>query len=240
MAEKNVTGISFDDVHSYKAWGLRLKKIAIGMPQAKTEYVDVPGMNGSLDLTEAQNGGIKYGMRDLEFVFDARDCKYIDWTQLLSRIARGIHGKKKKIILDIDSGYYYTGRCDIDSKKTDEAIAEITISATCDPYKLDVTSSNEPWKWDTFSFVDGVIRKTSDIVINNTTGWQNVRLNGWVYNEVLRIVSNAAMKVRYRNYTYDIRAGENIMYDINLYEGYNDLYFQGKGTVTIVHRGGML
>ena len=51
-------GITFDETHSFRDWGLRLKKIAIGIPKAKTEYVSVPGMNGDLDLSEAQNGGV--------------------------------------------------------------------------------------------------------------------------------------------------------------------------------------
>ena len=161
-------------------------------------------------MTEAQNGGVVYEMRTLKFTFDARDCSYIRWTGLISRIARAIEGKERRIILDVDSGYYYTGRCHIDTKKTNEELAEISIECTCDPYKLDVTSSNE------------------------------IILDGYPYNDTLKIISNASMKVKYRNGTYDIYAGENIMYDIELYEGENKLYFQGKGKITIVHRGGML
>lgn len=235
-----VTGASFDGAHSYNDWGLKLKNISIGVPGAKTVYVDVIGMNGSLDLTEAQNGGVVYEMRTLKFTFDARNCNYLRWTALLSRIARAIQGKEKRIILDIDPGYYYTGRCHIDTKKTNEELAEIAIECTCDPYKLSVASSDEPWKWDTFSFIDGVIRSTSDIDINSPSSWREITLDGWPHNETLKIVSNATMKVKYRNGTYEIYAGENIMYDIELYEGENKLYFQGKGKVTIVHRGGML
>ena len=75
-----VTGVSFDGAHSYNDWGLKLKSVSIGVPKAKTVYVSVNGMNGSLDLTEAQNGGVVYEMRTLKFTFDARDCSYIRWT----------------------------------------------------------------------------------------------------------------------------------------------------------------
>ena len=51
-------GITFDETHSFRDWGLKLKKIEIGIPKAKTEYVSVPGMNGDLDLTEAKNGAV--------------------------------------------------------------------------------------------------------------------------------------------------------------------------------------
>lgn len=233
-------GITFDETHSFRDWGLRLKKIAIGIPKAKTEYVSVPGMNGDLDLSEAQNGGVKYEMRTLKFTFGARNCSYERWSGLLSQIASDLQGISKRIILDTDKGYYYTGRCEIETEKKNDVTAEIVISCKCEPYKISVDSSDEPWKWDTFSFINGVIRNTSDITISSGSGWQKVSLNGWVHNETLRIISNAEMKVRYRNSTYTIYTGENIMYDIVLYKGVNDLYFQGTGKVTLIHRGGML
>ena len=128
----------------------------------------------------------------------------------------------------------------IETEKTNDVTAEIVISCKCEPYKISVDSSDEPWKWDTFSFINGVIRNTSDITISSGSGWQKVSLDGWVHNETLRIISNAEMKVRYHNSTYTIYTGENIMYDIVLYKGVNDLYFQGTGKVTLIHRGGML
>ena len=234
------TGVSFDGTHSYTAWGLRLKRVSIGVPQAKTCYVDVPGMNGQLDLTEAQNGGIRYGMRKLEFAFDALDCTYEKWTWLLSKIAKALHGRKCRIILDDDSDYYYSGRCAVSTSKSNYSKAEIVIECNCDPYKLSVLSSDEPWKWDTFNFIDGVIRQTSDIAINSANDWQLVKLEGYVYNETIKIVSNADMRMKYRNSEFSIVTGENIMYDVELYEGENDLYFKGVGVLTIVHRGGMI
>ena len=40
-------------------------------------------MNGDLDLTEAQNGGIKYEMRELKFTFGVRNCSYEKWSGLI-------------------------------------------------------------------------------------------------------------------------------------------------------------
>lgn len=94
---RKVTGVSFGDVHSYNDWGLKLKSISLGTPSAKTSYVSVPGMNGSLDLTEAQNGGVVYDMRTLKFTFDARNCSYTSWPWLVSKIAGDIEGKELHI-----------------------------------------------------------------------------------------------------------------------------------------------
>lgn len=233
-------GITFGEKHSFQDWGLKLKGVSIGIPKAKTEYVSVPGMNGDLDLTEAQNGGVKYEMRELKFTFGVRNCSYEKWSTLVSQVASDIQGAEKRIILDTDKDYYYVGRCQVDTTKSNDVTAEIVVTCTCEPYKISVFSSDEPWKWDTFNFINGVIRDTSDITIDAASTWQKIVLVGWVYNETLRIVSNADMKIKYRNSYYSIYAGENIMYDMVLYNGTNELYFQGTGKVTLIHRGGML
>ena len=235
-----MTGVTFDGVHSYEEWGLKLKSVSIGLPEEKQVFVDVPGMNGQLDLTEAQNGGSVYGMRTLEFVFDAKDCNYMNWTWLASKVARSIHGGKKKIVLDVDPEYFYVGRCSIDTKKTDEVFAEITVTCKCDPFKMTSTSENGDWLWDPFSFVDGVIRDTAGITINSTSSWQKVTVYGWVYNEALEIRTTAAMKLKFNNQEYDLMAGTNIMIQFDIQEGENDIYFKGRGTVTIIQRGGMI
>ena len=233
-------GITFGEKHSFQDWGLKLKGVSIGIPKAKTEYVSVPGMNGDLDLTEAQNGGVKYEMRELKFTFGVRNCSYEKWSTLVSQVASDIQGAEKRIILDTNKDYYYVGRCQVDTTKSNDVTAEIVVTCTCEPYKISVVSSDEPWKWDTFNFINGIIRGTSDITIDAASTWQKIVLAGWVYNETLRIVSNADMKIKYRNSYYSIYAGENIMYDMVLYNGTNELYFQGTGKVTLIHRGGML
>lgn len=88
--------------------------------------------------------------------------------------------------------------------------------------------------------MDGVITSTADIVIDSEDDWQEVELQGHPYNETIVIVSTAAMTVKFDGTEYSISAGSNTMYDIELEDGTNYLYFQGSGTVTIVARGGRL
>lgn len=235
------TGVTFGTNHSYKAWGLKLKEIKIGLPEVKTSYVEVPGMNGSLDLTEATFGGVTYGMRTLEFSFDARNCNYKDWSSLITTIASAVHGQRLPIILDTDPEYYYTGRCELDTKKTNDVLAQITIQCYCEPYKLNVVaSSGLEWEWDSFSFVDGVVRDTKDVRIDAATGWQTLVLVGWQYNSALEILSDTAMKIKFGGSLYAISAGKNVLQGIVLTEGKNKLEIQGVGVITAIYRGGML
>lgn len=236
----SVTGISFDGKHSYDEWGLKLKKIEIGLPEVKTEYIEVPGMNGDLDLSEAQNGGVKYGMRDLKFTFGKLGCTYNEWCSLIAKVSSELHGKTKKIILETDKSYYYTGRCQVSASKTNDVFAEIVVQCKCDPFKMSVSASNEAWLWDTFSFEHGTTENTEDIIIKSPNTWQKVAVDGYVYNDTLAIVSNAEMQMKYKNVILDVEVGENTMYDFVLDEGQNDLYFKGSGRITLIHRGGML
>ena len=36
-------GVLFGDIHTYTKWGLRLKKIVIGQPSAKSILIDIEG-----------------------------------------------------------------------------------------------------------------------------------------------------------------------------------------------------
>ena len=87
-----------------------------------------------------------------------------------------LHGKRVKVIFDDDMGYYYVGRAtvvpDYDRKGQ---IGTFTVTIDAEPYKYSIVDSLEPWKWDTFSFVDGVIQGYSDIVVN---GSREVTLSG--------------------------------------------------------------
>ena len=61
-------GIQFNDIHSYYDLNLILSVVNIPPAQPKTNYVDLPGGEGSLDLTEAL-GEVKYNDRDCTFTF---------------------------------------------------------------------------------------------------------------------------------------------------------------------------
>ena len=62
------TGISFGGIHSFYDLNLILSGSEIPPAKPKTTYVDIPGGDGSVDLTEA-NGEVKYYDRDCKFIF---------------------------------------------------------------------------------------------------------------------------------------------------------------------------
>ena len=131
--------VSFGDKKSYADWGLILTEYPNIEPQEPRTYtVEVPGGNGSVDLTEAF-GGVTYEDRTLKFKFKAvkqRD----DIPPLLQEIQAALHGKRMQIVLDSDSEYYYDARVTVDGYKmegTNEATAlYVDVSAVAYPFKI--------------------------------------------------------------------------------------------------------
>ena len=105
-----MNGVLFGNKHSYKDWGLLLtERPVISPPAVKTTYVDIPGANGSLDLTEVMSHDVKYKDRDIKCSFHVlADRK--NWHDIYSNIQDYLHGQKLKVILDEDPCYYYEGR----------------------------------------------------------------------------------------------------------------------------------
>ena len=96
---------------------MRLISIYIPMPDPKIQTVDIPGGDGSIDLTEI-NGRPAYNDRDgLELVFDLMDGNYATWFMKYSQFAAEMHGRKVKMVLDDDPDHYYMVRLKIDREK---------------------------------------------------------------------------------------------------------------------------
>ena len=234
-------GVLFDDIHTYKTWGLRLKKIVIGQPSAKSILVDIEGGDGVLDLSTSLTGDMAYETRKLEFTFDAPNCDYYRWPDLVSEISDELHGRRKKIIMDIDPGYYYDGLIDISNDKSNVVFAEIVITAECQPYKLERYSSLEDWEWDPFDFETGIIREYKDLRVEGSLTFTiEGRRKQIIPAFTVKSDDGSWLKVEFNGSEYDLPDGTSRVLNIVIRSGTNTLYFTGNGTVSIDYRGGRL
>lgn len=227
--------VLFDSISTYDDWKLMLESIHITFPEPKLELVDIPGMNGKIDLTEA-NGPVCYKNRIVTLTFSL-DTDYVEWHILSSQIARELHGKQKKCILPDDPNFYYFGRFQLETSKDNDVVTDITITGDVEPFKLERQSSLEPWLWDPFSFVNGVIRNYGNITINGTG---SINIVGMDKPVVPIIIVDRDMTVTFEGQIYELKTGTNIEYDIITDEGDNILTFTGNGEVSIDYRGGVL
>lgn len=152
-------------IHTIDDWGIYLAaRPDVTPPEPKTTYVEIPGGDGSLDLTEALTGDVKYQLRTINLTFTVLKDR-ADWTELYSDILYFLHGQRVKCLFDEDHQYYYLGRFTVNQWESDRAKSKITITGSVDPYKYNLYSSVEQPLWDSFDFEHDSMDYAKDIQI---------------------------------------------------------------------------
>ena len=113
-------------------------------PKRKETILNVPGANGSIDLSEALTGFSVYENRQGSFTFIV-DPDYSpfngSWVSAYSEISNFLNGRTLKCVLSDDPDYYYEGMFKLSNwdSKSDGTWSEITIDYNVQPYKYSST-----------------------------------------------------------------------------------------------------
>ena len=91
-------------------WGIDLYDVEIGLPEVKTRFLELPLESGNIDLSEAVTGRPSYGPREIKLFLGKKDKFPFRWAEMITDIARAVHGKRLRIWLSFDPNYYYIGR----------------------------------------------------------------------------------------------------------------------------------
>ena len=216
-------GIKFNDIHSYNNLNLVLSGSVIPPALPKTNYIDIVGGNGTLDLTEV-HGEVKYNDRDCTFTFTMHpsdDLTDEGFEKKKTEVSNALNGKQCKIILDKDSDYYYLGRCTVSDYLSDKRIRQIVVTAKVAPYKYKINETV--------------------VTAELTSELQSITLsNGrkFVVPEITCSDDNAS--VVFNDNTYTFNAGTHKNLGIQLVEGENIMKVTGTGTIEFRYREGDL
>lgn len=227
--------ILFGEKNTYTDYKLLIDSFTISAPELKEDLIDVPGLDGSLDFSESLTGDVKYQKRTITIKLNKRKNKIC--LSEYSKIQNDLHGKTMKIIFSDDISFYYYGKVKVKDYDRYDILHTIDIECSVDPYKYDLYASNEDWLWDPFSFVDGIINETKDLIIN---GELEVTIIGRRKKVIPKFVCENPLELIFNGQTYNLPAGTSYSADIEITEGENILKFVGNGTVTIEYRGGSL
>lgn len=211
-------GVKFDNFHSYNDWGLILQKQEIGAPEPKTIQIEIEGGDGVLDLTDFF-GEVKYKNRSLSFTFSRPGITQKDYFALFSVVQGAVHGKKMKVILDDDPSCFYYGRVEINKWKSNKTIGEIVIEVDAEPFKQEI----------------GVSSFTQNVKGNATLSIYNTRKP-----VVPKITTNAEFLISFGGYNDAYSPGTFTIPELELKEGYNQVYVEGTGTISFEYRRGWL
>ena len=104
-----MSDIRFGTKWAHADYGLIVAPYAIPMPEPQTSFVEIPGRDGALDLSEAF-GTVRYTDRVIPLTLYAR----APFDTAVSTFAADVHGRRMNVIFDRDPTFYYDGRITIE------------------------------------------------------------------------------------------------------------------------------
>lgn len=249
-----IQSITFGDKNTWDDWKiLPTERPVFAPPKPKTTYIDIPGGNGALDLSESLTGYPVYENRTGSFKFRVMN-NYVEWHERYTEIMEHLHGRSMNAILADDPDYFYKGRFTVDSWESGDTWSQITIGYTVDPYKWSVLSSVDSWLWDPFNFDNGIILEEtfSNIEVNSPDAWITHTFNSDMFGRApiiptFNVSDSSGLMVRFINTylgideTVYLVDGKNMIPDFVFY-GRNPytIMFKGVGAVSVEFRVGRL
>lgn len=146
-------GVTINGVNTLTEYGLFLcADLVIGEPRLKENYIDIPGGNGSLNLSYSPQGYAVYEDRAISFtLFKPMDEE--ERNRLATMLRNAWHGQEVNLILPNDLTHYWVGVIQF-GEISGYNSGEIRVTMRAAPFKLansltsvsgtgEVTLSNE-------------------------------------------------------------------------------------------------
>ena len=244
---KQFHSITIGDKNTWDDWHLvPSSRPLVNPPEVKTHYVDLPGGNGSIDLTEVLSDRVVYTSRNGSWEFYVINSgqvvygsQYDMWYERYTEIMEYLHGQKYRVILDDDPGYYYYGRLSVSNWESAKGNSILTISYVLEPYKKKLYAFGDKWLWDPFNFETDVIRNYKNLIVNGTLNVEYICTTS-ITDTPIFSCSASGMTATFGGVTYTLKRGINTMDGIHFASGTNIITFRGNGRVTIEVTGGLL
>lgn len=193
-------------------------------PEVQSNFVEVLGMSGTLDLTE-QDGSVFYSSVDREWRFEkVTRTTSEDDIEAEARSLRKNILKAGNVIFDSDPNYYYSVRVTkVDVSCEDGGRLVAIVNAHCQPYKYRVLETE----------VTKNVSDTEAVVLSN----EEMAVSPLV-------ITDSEMSLDYTikgvSYHVAVSSGQHIIDTLVLYEGNTTITVSGTGTITFRYRQGAL
>jgi hypothetical protein len=216
--------IIFGD-YDTSAMGWTLAEWSLSPPVVVTQYIDIPGRDGSLDLSDALTDGIpRYHDREFSARLECSDGTRMERETLIRDMVNRLDGWKIEIRLPDDDDHYITGRVSVSRLYNDPAHGAVLVTAVCQPW-LERTEMTE------YSVTAAQIEQT--LVLRNA-GRRAVC-------PVLTVAgAGADVRIAYRNFSYAMSEGSYQLPDLLLTTGEHIVTYSGTGTLTVRYREAVL
>ena len=213
-----MSDIRFGTKWAHSDYGLIVAPYAITMPEPQTNFVEIPGRDGTLDLSEAFST-VRYTDRIIPLTLYAR----APFDTTVSALAADIHGRRMNVIFDRDPTYYYNARVTVEDVERHAGYCELSLECRAKPYKLEHF-------------------QTTVTVL--PTGSATVTLTNSRMPVVPTITVSADMTLAFaigvKDYTVVLPAGTHTVSSLVLLDGDTEIEITGTGSITFTYRKGAL
>ncbi len=213
-----MSDIRFGTKWAHADYGLIVAPYAIPMPEPQTNFVEIPGRDGTLDLSEAF-GTVRYADRMIPLTLFAR----APFDSLISSFAADAHGRRMNVIFDRDPTYYYDARVTLEDVERHAGYCELSLECRARPYKLEHF-------------------ETTITVL--PTGSATATLTNARMPVVPTITVSAGMTLTFtllgKDYSVNLSVGTHIIPSLVLLEGDTAIEITGTGRITFTYRKGTL
>ena len=204
-------GVIFDLKHSYDYYNAIMNYCRITPPEVKTNYIDIPGSDSSIDITESISG-IRMSDGEINFKFT-----FLNGVEDARKMINDLHGKRKTITLDSDIRFEMDGRITITRAEIEKNYYVVEAVAKVKPYKTEklLTIHEEN--------VDG----KKEIILNNTR------------KPVVPIITvEGNINLLFDNVKYKLINGTYQIPEITMYDGINRFIVYGNGKIRFEYKKG--
>lgn len=210
-----------DKFNTWHDWRCTVTAKSVTPAEPKTNYVDIDGAHGSLDLSEALTGEPVYGTSAIAASFMCSEGTHREREALLRRIRTALHGRKVLIIEPDDPDHFFLGRVAIKEPVNNLAYMTFSIEAVCDPWRYAMNETNRTVT---------VGRDRVDLVLNNCGDKTLCPV----------ITVTGSVTISFMGKTTELQKGSYKVTDLRLVHGPNVVTISGSGSVAFTYREAVL
>ena len=213
-----MSDIRFGTKWAHADYDLIVAPYAIPIPEPQTNFVEIPGRDGALDLSEAF-GTVRYADRLIPLTLYAR----APFDALISAFTADVHGRRMNVIFDRDPTYYFDARVTVEDVERRAGYCELSLKCRAKPYKQEH-----------FETTITVLPSGNATVTLTNTRMPVVPVI-MVSTEVTLTFTIAGVV-----YTINLTAGIHVVPSLVLIEGDTEVEITGTGSITFTYRKGAL
>lgn len=213
--ERKIGNVKFGSHDMLRDYGVIMTSFDIGMPSQKRSSIEVPGMDGVIDLTYALSEQKIYENRTVSMTFEILYRNGADLWNIHERIANDLHGNEMDIRLSFYPGWHLEGNVSVDGLSMNDGTATFKVTCDCNPYFIRNSLTRATY----------AVTGTMDVYIRNAARWTIPS------TEVTGTVS-----VKTDDAAVSLSTGKARNAAIVLKSGLNRITLGGSGTITFEYQ----